>query len=136
MIGIYIRSCLVCRSPCYYKVYLFNIVFIVNRAKMDGQHKWFKFDDGDVCECNMDDDEVLFSFIICYNLSVCYLSVCYLSVCDNMTRIFQVKLISFIIVNTYLSGFCHVVSSVITFFTSSCFDWVNEIWQCNERSNI
>lgn len=24
----------------------------------DGQHKWYKFDDGDVCECNMENDEV------------------------------------------------------------------------------
>jgi len=29
------------------------------RTKVDGQHKWYKFDDGDVCECNMDDDEEL-----------------------------------------------------------------------------
>lgn len=33
--------------------------YIIPREKIDGQHKWFKFDDGDVCECNMDDDEEL-----------------------------------------------------------------------------
>ncbi|XP_057300867.1 probable ubiquitin carboxyl-terminal hydrolase FAF-X [Hydractinia symbiolongicarpus] len=33
--------------------------YIKPRNKVDGQHKWYKFDDGDVCECNMDDDEEL-----------------------------------------------------------------------------
>lgn len=35
----------------------FGMMFLF-RSKVDGQHKWYKFDDGDVCECNMDDDEV------------------------------------------------------------------------------
>ena len=34
------------------------LTYNLSRKPGEQQYKWYKFDDGDVCECNMDDDEV------------------------------------------------------------------------------
>ena len=36
--------------------------------------KWYKFDDGEVSECKMDDDEVPWWFIFCLKLSTLLLT--------------------------------------------------------------
>ena len=35
------------------------MIYLRDRRTQDGQWKWYKFDDGDVSECRMDDDEEL-----------------------------------------------------------------------------
>ena len=47
------------------------------RGQHDAHPKWYKFDDGDVMECKMDDDEVKTNYLILLSMCVCvYVCVC------------------------------------------------------------
>ena len=59
------------------------------RGQHDTHPKWYKFDDGDVMECKMDDDEVkkiiynallfLVGWLVCYFPAVFLLSLAHIS---------------------------------------------------------
>lgn len=39
-------------------------MFVIDRTTCHGYSNWFKFDDGDVSDCKMDDDEVPYACML------------------------------------------------------------------------